>query len=424
MTPREWNSVFVVVAVVAFLGGCDDEVRDAARPNHDHGHDHDHDHDHGHEQDVDSIPEPAIEASAHDAGLSPDAGTAARYAWRLPTGFPIPVVPDDNPMTDAKVELGRHLFYDKRLSDNETFSCATCHKQALAFADERATGFGSTGEHHTRGSMSLANVAYSPTLTWANPLVTDLERQSAVPIFGDMPIELGMHSVGQVEERFRAIPRYQELFAQAFPDESQPITMLNVERGLAAFERTLISGNSAYDRYANDGDESALSAAAKRGMVFVTSNEDHRFECNHCHGGFNFSDHVVWAGASALNDKPEYHQTGLYDIDGHGAYPAPNTGVYATSLDPRDMGKFKAPTLRNIALTGPYMHDGSIATLSEVLDHYAKGGRAHSAGKTDPLLRPFTISAQEKADIIAFLESLTDDEFIHDPRFSDPWRDQ
>ena len=436
---RKITGLFVVFAVAA---ACDDSDDRANAHEHDTLQAHDRslpaDHDHAPAGDQDSGAStdrrhevetggaqdhdhpPAITPA--DAGSAPpDGSVAGGFTWDLPSGFPRPIVPADNPMSDAKVELGRHLFYDKRLSDNGTFACATCHKQALAFADERAVGLGSTGQMHTRGAMSLANVAYSPTLTWANPLVTELEQQSAVPIFGDMPVELGMHSVGQVEERFRAVPRYKELFARAFPDEAEPITMLNVERGLASFERTLLSGNSAYDRYVNDGDENALSESAKRGMIFVTSNEDHRFECNHCHGEFNFSDHVVWEGLETLGAKPPYHQTGLYDIDGKGGYPAPNRGVYETSLDPEDMGKYKAPTLRNIALTAPYMHDGSIATLSEVLDHYSKGGRAHRTGRTDPLLQPFPITEADKADIIAFLESLTDEDFIRDERFSDPW---
>jgi cytochrome c peroxidase len=356
-----------------------------------------------------------------DAGTEPaDGSVAGGFEWDLPSGFPRPVVPEDNPMTPEKVELGRHVFYDKRLSDNQTFACANCHKQELAFADERAVGFGSTGEKHTRGAMSLANVAYSPTLTWANPLQTALERQAQVPIFGDDPIELGMKSIDEVESRFRAVPRYHELFAAAFPDDAEPITMTNLLKALAAFERTLLSGNSPYDKYVA-GDDSALSEAAKRGMVFVTTNEDHRFECNHCHGGFNFSDHVVWEGLEQAGEEPPFHQTGLYDLDGKGLYPEPNTGVYNTSLNPDDMGKFKAPTLRNIALTPPYMHDGSIATLSDVLDHYAKGGRAHNGTHTDPLLKPFAITAQEKADILAFLESLTDSEFTSNPAFSNPW---
>lgn len=407
---------------------CDDV---SAPADHDHGeHDHDEDpaaisdagvteHDHSHAGSEATPPVPIIDA----ATPPPDGSVTAGFEWQLPLSFPRPVVPADNPMSAEKVALGRHLFYDKRLSDNETFACASCHKQELAFTDGRAVGLGSTGQAHTRGSMSLANVAYTRSLTWANPLMTTLERQSTVPIFGDDPVELGMKSIPEVEERLRAIPRYQTLFAAAFSDEDEPVTMVNLQRALAAFQRTLISGDSPFDRYQNLGDESALSASAKRGMIFVTSNEDHRFECNHCHGGFDFSDHSTWEGADQTNSPPLYHQTGLYDLDGKGAYPAPNTGVFNTSLRPEDMGKFKAPSLRNIALTAPYMHDGSIATLSEVIDHYAKGGRARVDGKTDTLLKPFTISDQEKADLIAFLESLTDDTFITDPRFADPWND-
>jgi cytochrome c peroxidase len=323
-------------------------------------------------------------------------------------------------MSVWKVELGRHLFYDKRLSDNQTQSCASCHKQELAFADERAVGLGSTGQPHTRGSMSLANVAYSPTLTWANPLMTTLEKQLRVPIFGDAPIELGMKSMEQLELRIGAVPRYQELFALAFPEQAQPVTMQNIERAIASFQRSLISGNSAYDRFLVGGDLNALSESAKRGMVFVTTNEDHRFECNHCHGGPTFSDHYVAEGT--LEQAPLYHQTGLYDIDGFGGYPAPNTGTHEVTDRTSDMGMFKAPTLRNIAVTAPYMHDGSIATLSEVLDHYAKGGRARARGRTDALLVPFEITEQEKADVIAFLESLTDSEFLTNPKLSDPWK--
>ena len=251
--------------------------------------------------------------------------------------------------------------------------------------------------------------------------MTELERQAQVPIFGDDPIELGMMSIEEVETRFRSEPRYQELFEAAFPDEPEPITMQNLLKALAAFERTLVSGDSPYDKFIDGRDPDALSESAQRGMLFVTTNEDHRFECNHCHGGFAFTDHVTWEGLDQVGDGPQFHQTGLYNVNGKGDYPEPNTGVYNTSLRPEDMGKFKAPSLRNIALTPPYMHDGSIDTLSEVLDHYAKGGRARHPSRTDSLLQPFEITEQEKADIIAFLESLTDQEFITNPKYSDPW---
>jgi cytochrome c peroxidase len=355
-----------------------------------------------------------------DGSTSSDAGLQASYRWNLPAHFPRPQVPPDNPMTEAKVELGRYLFYDLRLSRNGTFSCATCHKQALAFTDGLATAIGSTGVQHPRSSMGLANVAYSQTLTWANPLMMQLERQAIVPTFGDAPVELGNVSIPDVEARFRAIPRYAQLFSAAFPDEPEPVSLLHLNRALAAFQRTIISGDSAFDRYEFGGEVGALSEAAKRGRVLVTTDADPRFKCSSCHGGFNFSDHVTWEGKPY--QPPIYHQTGLYDVDGQGAYPAPNTGVYDTSQEDADMGKFKAPTLRNVALTAPYMHDGSLATLSDVLDHYAKGGRARSATRTDPLLHPFAISAQEKADVIAFLESLTDDSLLHESRLSDPWQ--
>jgi cytochrome c peroxidase len=348
-----------------------------------------------------------------DAAVPDAARVDSGFDWQLPKNFPLPAVPANNPMTAEKVALGRFLFYDERLSQNQTFSCASCHKQELAFSDGRATGLGSTNEGHPRGSMSLANIAYSPTLTWANPLMTELERQARVPIFGDMPIELGIVSVKELEQRIQAVPGYVRMFAEAFPSDPAPISVGNLLNALSAFERTLISGDSPYDRWLA-GDEGAISEAAKRGhQLFNTE----RLECFHCHSGFAMTNHATWAD-KAFTDAP-FHQTGLYNLDGRGAYPEPNRGVYETSLDPRDMGKFKAPTLRNIALTAPYMHDGSIATLPEVLDHYAKGGRAHSF-RTDTLLVGFELAPNEVADVIAFLESLTDQGFLTNPRFSDP----
>jgi cytochrome c peroxidase len=401
----------LVVLTLALLaaGACDDQdvQPDAGASTHVH----DHEHDHG--------------APTIDAGSSEEPGDGSvlgSFVWALPDkSWPRPPVPGDNPMSEAKVELGRHLFYDTRLSANGTTSCASCHKQELAFSDGRAVGVGATGELHSRGAMSLANVGYAETLTWANPIMRTLEQQAHVPIFGDRPIELGYASIPELESRLREEPRYEALFAAAFPEGEQPISIGNITRALGAFQRTLISGNSAYDRFQR-GERDALSESAQRGMSFVTTNEDHRFECNHCHGGLFFTDHITWDGRSSRGALPLYHQTGLYDVDGKGGYPEPNTGAFSVTLDPSDMGKFKAPTLRNIALTAPYMHDGSIATLSEVLDHYAQGGRAQVPGKTDDLLQPFAISAQEKVDIIAFLESLTDDEFVTSPRFADPWQ--
>jgi cytochrome c peroxidase len=370
-------------------------------------------------------PPPATveDGGVEDAGTSDDAGMADLL--RVPPGFPMPAIPEDNPLTAEKIELGRHLFYDQRLSGNGTQSCATCHEQARAFTDGRALSLGSTGETTPRGSMSLANVAYLSVYTWGNPLMDTLEVQALVPMFGREPIELGLVDEASLVAVLGAEPYYQEAFTAAFPGEVEPITLRNAVHAITSFERTLISGRAPFDRWLA-GEENALSESAQRGYELFTG---HPFECFHCHGTFNFTDSIRYAtNADAV---PRFHNTGLYNIDGLGSYPAPNTGVHSVTGELRDMGAFRAPTLRNIAVTAPYMHDGSLATLSEVLDHYAAGGRTiaegpHAgAGSKSPiksnLLTGFELSEQDRADAIAFLESLTDEEFLRDPRFSDPW---
>lgn len=351
---------------------------------------------------------------------------ASAFEWELPPGFPTPNVPADNPMTNAGVELGRHLFYDTRLSGNQTQSCGSCHLQEYAFTDGLANAVGSTGQVHPRSSMALVNLAYVPRLTWANPLLTHLEDQALLPMFGETPVELGM--AGREDEllqRLAAEPLYVELFAAAFPDEAAPITLRNITRAIASFERTLISGNSPYDRF-TQGDPSAMSEAAQRGMDLFFSE---RLECFHCHGGFNFSSALTHSGLPL--EEVAFFNTGLYNIGGDGGYPAPNTGVYAITGQISDMGRFRPPTLRNIAVTAPYMHDGSVADLDAVIDHYAAGGRtitdgphagvgAESPFKND-FVAGFVISDAEREDLIAFLEALTDDDFLTDPRFSDPF---
>ncbi len=349
------------------------------------------------------------------------------YAWNLPKGFPKPNVPLDNPMTAAKVELGRYLFYDARMSVNGKASCATCHQQELAFTDGRAVGIGATGEPHSRGAMSLVNVAYSAVLTWSNPRMKLLEEQALVPMFGEHPVELGLREGDGFVPMLRSDPRYRELFAKAFPAEGDPFSIKNVTRALACFERSIISARSPYDRYHYGGDDGAIPESAKRGEILFFSQP---LSCFRCHGGFNFSDTTVWEGRAGR--EVEFHNTGLYNLSGPLSYPAPNVGIYEFTESPRDIGKFKAPTLRNIAITRPYMHDGSIATLEGVLDHYAAGGRTIASGANagaghdnpnkDSLIGGFQLSAQDRADLIAFLESLTDDAVLHDSRFANPWQ--
>jgi cytochrome c peroxidase len=348
------------------------------------------------------------------------------FEWPLPDGVPLPMVPLDNPMSDEKVALGRHLFYDKQLSVNGAASCATCHVQALAFTDGLARSVGATGEVHPRGSMTLVNAAWSGKLTWANHLIDTLEVQALIPMFGEQPIEMGMAGrESAIIEILRGDDYYREGFRRAFATDSDPYSILNTVRALASFVRTIASFDSPYDRF-QSGDADALTDDQVRGMNLFFSE---RVECFHCHGGFNFTDSSTHA--NALVQSVGFHNNGLYNVGASGEYPPDNTGLYDLTGERRDMGRFKAPTLRNIAITAPYMHDGSIETLSEVIEHYARGGRVIAEGPyagdgnrnpyRSEFVRGFELSAQEKADLIAFLESLTDESVLANPDYSDPF---
>lgn len=362
--------------------------------------------------------------SLTEAGSSAEGGA---WQWVLPTFFPTPQVPDTNVMNIGKVTLGRFLFYDKRLSGNGTLACAGCHQPEKAFTDGRVTAIGSTGELHPRNAQGLANVVYLPSMTWANPALTSLERQMEVPMFGSSPVEMGINDRNQAEvlERIRSDARYLSLFAQAFPEASTvTIDFPHIIQAIAAFERTLLSGNARYDLWLQG--KIFLSASETRGKDLFFGE---KAECFHCHGSFNFNDQVKHAnGVSELS----FHNTGLYNLNGQGAYPEPNQGVFELTGKAQDMGAFRAPSLRNVALTAPYMHDGSVNTLEEVLDIYAAGGRNISAGpyagdgrrnpyKSD-LISRIDLSTQDKADIIAFLKTLTDEDFVRNPAYADPFQ--
>lgn len=341
-------------------------------------------------------------------------GEVTPWDWNLPPGFPAPIVPEDNPMTVEGVELGRHLFFDTRLSVDGSYACSTCHDPALAFTDGLAQAEGVTGQIHSRGSMSLANIAYAGTLAWANPELHDLESHALVPMFGTEPVEMGLVDEADVIARLEVEPRYAELFAAAYPGESEPMTLEHVTEAIASFQRSLISGRSPFDRWFYEGDEDAVSDAVKRGWELFNVPG----ECTYCHFGFNFSNTSYFEG---MPQRPlEFQNTALYNLDGEGAYPEGNEGLFAFTGDPADMGAFKPPTLRNIAVTAPYMHDGSIATLEEMLEHYADGGRVESPLAHNQM-RTFDLKPDEMADFVAFLEALTDDAFLSDPAHADPW---
>lgn len=350
------------------------------------------------------------------------------YEWKLPPGFPFPKVPATNLMSAERVELGRHLFYDRRLSLNQTQSCASCHRLDLAFTDGKPRGVGSTGEVHPRSSMSLINVAYNPVLTWANPVLRSLEQQALVPMFGDHPVELGMTGKENLlVKRLKLETRYRKLFAEAYPGEPDPVTVGNAVKAIASFERTLLAGNSPYDEFHRGDDPNAISESAKRGESLFFSE---RLECFHCHGGFNFTGTVDYLGKGIA--EVEFHNTGLYNLSGKFSYPEPNLGLFEFTRQPEDVGKFKAPSLRNVAVTGPYMHDGSTKTLADAVEHYIAGGRTIKAGplagvgsdnpNKSEFVKALELTPQEKADLIEFLNSLTDPSIPRNPAWSDPWR--
>lgn len=349
------------------------------------------------------------------------------YQWQIPEGFPKPIVPASNPMSEAKVELGRFLFYDTGLSGNNTQSCASCHQQQYAFAEPLAVSIGSTGEAHHRNALALVNVAYNKTLTWSHPHLKDIEAQMLIPMFGERPIEMGITgNEKEVLDRFRS-GHYPEQFNAAFGSEE--VSFHRITQALGAFVRSLVSLNSSFDKYAYQGDDNALTAEQIKGMNLFFSE---RLECHHCHGGFNFTQ------STAHENQPinrfAFHNTGLYYTFQPGfnqfGYPEHDRGMIDITQNIGDEGLFRAPTLRNIALTAPYMHDGSLGSLEEVIDFYAAGGRNISVGvfqgdgrnhpNKSAFLKGFELNHDEKTALLAFLNSLTDQEFITDPKFADP----
>jgi cytochrome c peroxidase len=325
--------------------------------------------------------------------VSAQSSVSEFFAGRLPRWFPVPKVPVDNPLTEAKVELGRFLFYDPQLSGNGTYSCASCHQQALAFTDGLARAIGSTGGVHPRSSMSLANVVYNASYGWEDRRWS-LESQMDVPMHNEQPVEMGVKgNEAEVLARFTIDGAYVERFRAAFPGESSPITFPNMVRAIASFERVLVSADSAFDRYLYLDDQRGMSPAAKRGAGLFFSE---RLHCSECHGSVNISGPTIFFGAMPSDPEAFFHDTGV------SAEPA----------------KFRAPTLRNIAVTGPYMHDGRIKTLGEVVAHYAAGGRTNRP-KSDKV-RGFAIAPSETADLVAFLETLTDHKFLTNPALSNP----
>lgn len=316
------------------------------------------------------------------------------YNLVIPEGLPKMNIPANNPLTVEGVALGRKLFYDPILSGNNTISCGSCHKQNFAFVDSTLQlSVGIDNVPGTRNAMPIFNLGYSTKGFFWDGGATDLESQVIAPI--ENPVE--MHeSLSNALAELNNHPEYPALFYAAFGTDS--ITTSLLMKAIAQFERTLVSGNSKFDKYQRG--EATLTAQELNGLNLY--NDPNKGDCNHCHTmGSTFTDF-------------EYRNTGLDSI-------AVDEGRYLITLNPNDKGRFKTPSLRNIALTAPYMHDGRFTTLDEAVEFYNTG--FHYPANLDLNLKfakKGRLSAQEKADIIAFLHTLTDTEFISNPAFSKP----
>jgi cytochrome c peroxidase len=330
---------------------------------------------------------PSSKDGATGTGPAGERGSAAPSSVlpELPLGLDAfeEKIPEDNPLTHEKVVLGKHLYFDTRLSKDGTVACATCHDPAKGWSDARRTSAGIGGQTGNRNAPTIINRRFSMLQFW-DGRAKSLEDQALGPV--QNPIEMGNTLEGMVAA-LKKVAGYAPLFAAAFGDPE--ITPERVAKAIASFERTVLSGNSAYDRY-QAGDKTALSDSAVRGKdIFLDNNKG---RCGICHSGFNFTDekyHNIGVGM----DDPEWEKNHI--------------GRYAVTQKEEEKGAYKTPTLRQLTESGPYMHDGSQATLTEVVEFYVKGG--HKNPYLDKEMRPLTLSDQEKRDLVEFLSALSGD---------------
>ncbi len=299
----------------------------------------------------------------YSLGLSPDSA----------------VIPADNPMTLGKVKLGRRLYFEKALSADGTLSCASCHIPDKGFADPEQFSRGVGGKRGTRQAPTIINRVFSAGQFW-DGRAASLEQQAVGPV--QNPVEMGMPNMKAAVGRLSLDPTYVRMFGSAFP--SAGMTESTIGKAIAAFERTILSGNSPYDRF-TAGDKTAMSEAAQRGLGLFR--DENKGNCETCHVSFNFSDE-------------NYNNLGV----GMSA-KTPDLGRYVVTKLEGHQGAFKTPTLREIASTAPYMHDGSEKTLEQVMDLYEKGG--HPNKWLSPKMKPLRLSKQDKQDIIEFLKALS-----------------
>jgi len=331
----------------------------------------------------------ALAACSSDADDSPHTGAPSLITSTIPEGFPkgtnVDQAPADNALTVERATLGKRLFYDPELSRTSEVSCASCHQQASAFSDPAPVSIGVEGRRGTRNAPSIVNAAWGKSFFWDGRART-LEDQAGQPL--ENPLEMDL-SLSDAVARVESDPSYVEAFRRAYGEAPSEATL---QKALASFVRSVVSGNSPYDRHLR-GDDSDFGPQRKRGEALFLNE---KAECFHCHPSGSLS-------------NEGFFNNGTYTAGG-------DTGREQVTGRVGDIGKFKVPGLRNIALTAPYMHDGSVPTLEAVIEQYDAGGRGDPT--TDPLIKPMSLTDDEKADLLEFLRSFTDDALLQDARFA------
>ena len=327
-------------------------------------------------------------------------------AVELPDVFPLPVmdIPVDNPLTEAGVELGRFLFFDPILSGNEKMACADCHFPQSGFTDNLSVSTGTDGIAGLRSSMSLVNAGYSTKGLFWDGRIKTLEEQALLPVEDVIELHNEWESVVEKMQIHNDYPtRFRKAFGINTTDE---ITKELAVKAIAQFERSLISFNSKYDRVVRNEEFFEEDELTGFELFFDEPNGLPDAECGHCHN-------------APLFTVNQYFNNGIDSVGSLEDFK--DKGLGAITNNPFDNGKFRAPSLRNIALTAPYMHDGRFQTLEEVIDHYNEG--AHFADNIDPLIktRGLGLSEQNKKELIAFLHALTDTSFVNNPAYQNPF---
>lgn len=315
-----------------------------------------------------------------------------------------------------EVELGRHLFYDTRLSYNLTKSCSSCHDPLYAFTDGYRTSSGAEGYNVKRNAPSLLNASFNKAFTWGDSTIRSFQDQIKLPLFNNHPKELGWNKYGDdILYRLRQIPLYQNLFAKAFPNKKNTFTEQNIIQAIIAFEEQLVSFDAPYDAYLR-GNKNAMDTAAINGMQLFNSK---KLACGSCHSW----DHNL-----------RYENTGLYNWQNKNSYPPEDQGLYSTTKNISDNGKFRVPSLRNILLTAPYAHDGSVATIQDIIAIYERGGRAstdssfNGDGKNNQLksilIKGFHLTSSERSALLSFFAAMTDTSYLQKSELLNPFNIQ